>query len=904
MNANRFSGIWVPGLVVLLTGTYAYWVAQRELVSSRPTISSQYDVPDPVPTPGVRTVHSRMWEDPLSTAYIDFKRVRAAEAGAKGETKFQTVVTTIPDGRMPAVETVWSRWFSSLGKSKQELTPSRLNDSQFQMKEHFRELVDNAPTLCLPVFVPGGPYADDKEKRMRIRYSLVTALAESGYSMQYNERMSYVVAKIYVRTLRAWEQREIVIPVKLYRGPGPQVLVVWINESEVGLRPLLTIHRILNEIYSEVNKPENLSVSIIGPASSNMLKEMAGDVNDVGNPDRTESTLPQWKRSDHWKYSAYTEQEPKPIEKFCPLLDPNLLNRDSKTVPVSIFSPRATVEAENEVKYFQENKYFKLYRVIGTDQQLAAALKQELELRNVLPGNVVLVTEHDTRYGREIQKTFEKAFGLVPRGVTKESDSRLYTFKILRGIDGILPGDPKESSKSSSSKGNSTDPAVVVERQPEGRSQYDYLTRLSERIRSELPDKPVAIGVVGSDVYDKLLVLRALKPQFPDCVFFTTDLDAIYSHPDERQHTRNLIIASHFGLSLGSEMQQETAPFRDSYQTATFLATRLAIYADKIERRAMDQATSLEIRSDELKHAAEGDEHIMDLAEEIRLESEKVRMAAYLKHPGEFRPIAVRIEEKLAKLANELKGRQSLVESWNERVENHQEPASKLKDEPYASAKICIDGKKAIQSIVTELKEQSLWEPVLSRLGNHPRKAAIQPVIHVVGQNGTQQLTYFKSDGKDDLAVEAMVHVSPSPGMSGWHISFIAVVTVGAVLCVLLLTLRNQFCESLLLCCNWDDVEESWADKVRSWQKVLNYGLLSLLSIGLLLIVGLVLNAWLGNYVAAPFDGYTTWTRNMLYALTGMIALVLKQAKAASGFADILARSRLRGNAGVAWGFG
>ena len=63
----------------------------------------------------------------------------------------------------------------------------------------------------------------------------------------------------------------------------------------------------------------------------------------------------------------------------------------------------------------------------------------------------------------------------------------------------------------------------AVERVPEGRAQYDYLRRLRRPIE-ELGNVS-AIGVVGSDVYDKLLVLRALKPYFPDCVFFTTDLD-------------------------------------------------------------------------------------------------------------------------------------------------------------------------------------------------------------------------------------------------------------------------------------------------------------------------------------------------------------------------------------------
>ena len=84
----------------------------------------------------------------------------------------------------------------------------------------------------------------------------------------------------------------------------------------------------------------------------------------------------------------------------------------------------------------------------------------------------------------------------------------------MRGIDGGLPGD--NPSGSASAQGNSkisspTDLPEIVERPPEGRTQYDYLKRLRHRLQT-LPNVK-AIGVVGSDVYDKLLVLRALKPE-------------------------------------------------------------------------------------------------------------------------------------------------------------------------------------------------------------------------------------------------------------------------------------------------------------------------------------------------------------------------------------------------------
>jgi hypothetical protein len=94
-----------------------------------------------------------------------------------------------------------------------------------------------------------------------------------------------------------------------------------------------------------------------------------------------------------------------------------------------------------------------------------------------------------------------------------------------------------------------------------------------------------AVGVLGTEVYDKLLVLRALRKRFPGACFFTTDLDARFFAPSEREFTQNLVVASHFPLELHADLQRAVAPFRDSYQTAAFLATLLAVGDPLISER-------------------------------------------------------------------------------------------------------------------------------------------------------------------------------------------------------------------------------------------------------------------------------------------------------------------------------
>ena len=87
-----------------------------------------------------------------------------------------------------------------------------------------------------------------------------------------------------------------------------------------------------------------------------------------------------------------------------------------------------------------------------------------------------------------------------------------------------------------------------------------------------------AIGLLGSDIYDKLMILRALRPEFPDAVFFTNNYDAHFERRDDLVDTRNLIVGSPFGNALPSNYytREHIAPFRDNNQTSLFAGTLVA----------------------------------------------------------------------------------------------------------------------------------------------------------------------------------------------------------------------------------------------------------------------------------------------------------------------------------------
>jgi hypothetical protein len=267
----------------------------------------------------------------------------------------------------------------------------------------------------------------------------------------------------------------------------------------------------------------------------------------------------------------------------------------SKGSPVDakLYVTQATVDDIRKALLQEAKSWVQPHYVIGTDKELAKSLLEELEYRRFIepgkPGNdIAIVCEWDTEYGRRMLPTFKNAIAAL-RGVetdTSPSGSRadlhklhLSHFTYLRGLDGKLPG---EKDKEPSAKGDAAPAAEGANvEQPtaetgEGNSQIDYLRRLVGRMKANNKDFR-AIGLLGSDVYDKLLLLKALRPSFPEAFFFTTDLDVRLLQPGDFANTHNLLIASHYGLSLHDALQGDTPPFRSGYDTSSYMGYLLAV---------------------------------------------------------------------------------------------------------------------------------------------------------------------------------------------------------------------------------------------------------------------------------------------------------------------------------------
>ncbi|MBX3470851.1 MAG: hypothetical protein KF878_28625 [Planctomycetes bacterium] len=446
----------------------------------------------------------------------------------------------------------------------------------------------NEQPLILPVFVPGGLDGEAAEQRVQTRHAVLAALHATGYVPLEQGRLQVV-------GIEAGRRREVddgddllrrpaVIPLEWFkpvRVPRPggdtltrryaRILLLWVDEDALGARPLTALGACLTALVPIGTN--NSTVSVVGPWSSTIFLRMLQDCPPAIGSD---AGLPSGAQNHCQRLEDLTFHSPT-VTATDLVLSAHL--RPGRTNDRSFDGARLHVDHGP-----------RFFRRTSPDDVLLQAIVWELELRRALPApdgpgdgsmrHVILISEWDTLYGRALPKTFKRAMG-TRQGV--EFHQRTY----LRGVDGL------EERRSFS-----TEPAESSRRDAEpltGGSQLDYLRRLGAHLdelehRLRLtrlrvpPDRVSAVGVLGSDVYDKLLLIRALRNRFSNAIFFTTDLDVRLLDPAEYPWCRNLIIASGYGLEADPTEDVDETPrgtsrfkfeppiFRTAHQTATYEA--------------------------------------------------------------------------------------------------------------------------------------------------------------------------------------------------------------------------------------------------------------------------------------------------------------------------------------------
>ena len=430
--------------------------------------------------------------------------------------------------------------------------------------------------LIMAVMLGGSPYAEAVETRRRTRYAVLSGLARSGYVPRDHEHIGLVRPEWAGKPIDVpfeWLYRDDLKPLSAFgdkQTPAPKgnqapqnLLVLWVNELPIREDPLAG----LRAIVSQTCCPSGATPTVvIGPSNSDTLRTMLGKSG-------SGATWPGLR--------IYSPRATAP--------DAILIRGTSRAgAAIPDQSRYCPVSNESVAAAFWNAAKIDFHRTIATDCDLAASLVTELRNRDVQAGDgMVLISEWDTAYGRALPQAF-----LEKNGTPKNSGA-LWQFSYLRGLDGKLPGDAADKQaapdKTSGKSAEKTDAEIET---PFGNHQKDYLRRLGDRIddldrdlkrncrlsesdleRSNLPCREQgveAIGILGSDVYDKLLILKALRLRFPAAIYFTTDLDARLLHPQEWAATRNLVVASGYDLRLHGKLQYEIPPFRDGYQTAYF----------------------------------------------------------------------------------------------------------------------------------------------------------------------------------------------------------------------------------------------------------------------------------------------------------------------------------------------
>ena len=472
--------------------------------------------------------------------------------------------------------------------------------------------------LFLGAMLPGGPYADLIERRRSSRYALIAALASKGY---YPDDAEHINVWRSPSVDCVFEQQCVVdeAPYEFFKSEGDaneysSIIVMWLRDEDLGSHAIAKTVRLaylINEYsrqrYEDLlvdrensdvqdDWKEELSFAFLGPYSSHLRISSASE--EFCRESRSYSNFYSCVDSHNWsvihdrlKYFNWSAT----IYDSARTLD----SRREKSLHQKTFEERCKIATQiSSESIFQTledysysiRPYISPVDNIHHDAELACELTEEFERRGVRNtfltdelDTALLIGESDSLYARRLVKNVGEA---IQASLGDSVEVQQVTY--LRGIDGYLPGDagkgPNGKAKRSSGQNqiaNSFINRTVVE-PPAGRSQYDYLRRSAIKLKEQKKSVRL-IGVLGSDIYDKLLIMQAFRSEFPHALYFTTDMHAIYLHPDLYPAVKNMIVASSHGLENGlydkDTSLRRWPPFRDSYQTSIFDATLLALEA-------------------------------------------------------------------------------------------------------------------------------------------------------------------------------------------------------------------------------------------------------------------------------------------------------------------------------------
>ena len=270
-----------------------------------------------------------------------------------------------------------------------------------------------------------------------------------------------------------------------------RVLVIWLPDSLFDVAPLERLAKLVDAVRGlQAGEPGKLTVDVLGPLGSSMLRDML--------PLKAENPPPDWD----------------PNEKK-PLSDVNMFSWSATAMDELLVNTWQSAESRSKVKKYLKWRWgLDFTNTIATDDKLNAELVDELRLRGVdlsdPEQHVVLMYEWDTFYARTLPVSFAAEvrrrlaypdrtpeIGLKSAikdvlasehldGRVAEVVPNVHAFTYLRGIDGKAPGEQTQKKPADSAGGNqasttkdrSTNAQAEMNR-AEGANQMDYMPRVA-----------------------------------------------------------------------------------------------------------------------------------------------------------------------------------------------------------------------------------------------------------------------------------------------------------------------------------------------------------------------------------------------------------------------------------------
>jgi hypothetical protein len=442
--------------------------------------------------------------------------------------------------------------------------------------------------------------AEAVEMRIRFRIATASGLGAEGYSPDDPNHLMWVKLDMG-DTSPGRVPVEWFLPGALERQRPPKydaILVVWIRDTVLLDHPLKQLNEIREQLKQQLGTDGLIgehppAFSMIGPYWSGTLVDMVGENSELGK--------------DMTFYSSSATMADGVLDLLA-----GTKGKDGQMGRDRLHDAKAGPVLEN---------------LTCTDEQLSESMIKELELRGIVPGapnsRIVILSDWDTDFGRVLPLTFAAKYqqivsarkaGVHPDKLKSEKFDRLTSedFKKLKfddahswppqilrayylsGVEGNLKRDENSSGKASDDSKDapgSSSSAVSLQR-AEGEHQVDYIARLGKILAQRIEERDLtagsrgkldAIGILGTDVYDKLLLIQALRPLFKGAIFFTDSLDARFMDPVKAiPYTRNLVVSTSYGFDLFRNFQVGAPPFRSTEQTGAFLATQAAAAGDGV----------------------------------------------------------------------------------------------------------------------------------------------------------------------------------------------------------------------------------------------------------------------------------------------------------------------------------